>query len=375
MRKLLGIVIIALCSTLPLLPGPGLGSAWAQAAAEESEPSGLVRIQSPRPGSQVWIDNELIGEAPITRYLPVGKHTVRVAADGFDPDVRRIDVMEGRTVEVTPQLIPGNGTVEFQASPGTARLIINDRDVLPVPMRFDDLAEGEYRYRFEAEGYEPEEGSFVFQRGQNLLLTARLKSSRGLVEFVTRPEGARVWLDGEHVGVTPLQVEAVDPGLHAVKIHLKGYATVFEQLDTSSGEKGSVDMKLREEGATFVVSTGRDDATVHLDGVAVGTGSTVKVPSLNRGRYLLEVSAKDHDPVDAKITVPEKGRSAWKATLKPASGKAESAIKEVVPLHENWLFWTGVGTGAAAVTAGGLITYSALKPDPIEPGDVVVRVP
>ena len=107
----------------------------------------------------------------------------------------------------------------------------------------------------------------------------------------------------------------------------------------------------------------------------MGTGNSVKVPSLNRGRYDLVVSAPGFQPAEVKITVPDKGRTSWKATLKAEGIKGESSIKEVVPLHRNWLFWAGVGGGAAAVTAGSIVTYNALKAEPIPPGDILVTTP
>jgi len=352
----------------------GVFEAHAQ-SAEASEPTGMVRIQSPRPGSVVYIDNELVGEAPITRYLSVGSHTIRVAADGFDPDVRRIEVVADRTIDVNPQLIAGNGTVEVQCSVRGALLVLNNDRTLPLPLRLSNFADGDYHYRIEAEGYEPDEGTFSFSRGKNVLIVSKLKSSEGLVEVITRPEGARVWFNGESVGTAPLQLEDVAPGEHRVKIEHPGYASVYRTLDTTGGGKGVVELKLRAEGASFQVQTGRTDATVTLQGIEVGTGATLRIDALNRGRYTMVVSAPDHEPAEARITVPAKGKVVWKAKLRPPGAKGGSSLAEVKPLFERWTFWAGIGGGTVAAGTATLVVLRSIQPEPIPEGDVIVTLP
>ncbi len=353
---------------------PAVFEAHAQ-SAEATGQTGVVRIQSPRPGSMVYIDNELVGEAPITRYLSVGAHTIRVAADGFDPDVRRVEVIADRTIDVHPQLIAGNGTVEVQCSVRGAMLVLNDQRTLPLPLRLSNFADGDYRYRIEAEGYEPEQGTFSFRRGKNILIVSRLKSSEGLVEVITRPEGARIWFNGESVGTSPLQLEDVSPGEHKIKIEHPGHASVYRLLDTSAGGKGVVELKLRSEGAAIQIQTGRTDATVTLEGIEVGTGANLRIDALNRGRYTLVVSAPDHEPAEARITVPAKGKLVWKAKLKPAGSKGGSDLSEVKPLFNRWTFWAGVGGGTVAAGTAALVVLKAIQPEPIPEGDLIVTPP
>ena len=85
-----------------------------EAAPEAITETALI-IESPVT-AEVFVDNIPAGQTPLTLDVEVGKHTVRIAADGFDPFVRRVTVVDGQPTTLKADLIEGGGTVEFQAS-------------------------------------------------------------------------------------------------------------------------------------------------------------------------------------------------------------------------------------------------------------------
>lgn len=348
------------------------------ASAQESEApaaTGLLRVTSPQPGATVYIDNEQAGEAPVVRYLPAGNHTVRVAVDNFEPFVQRVEVVAGATLEVTAQLIPGTGTVEFLVTPVGARLILNGKDASATPVRMRDLKEGDYAYRLEAPGREPATGKFSFRKGQNLFIVRRLPSTEGLVEVKSRPEGARVWLDGEDVGVTPLALEGIEKGQHTVRLEAPDYAVAFRAIDTSDGSKGVVDVRMPSEGTSLNINTGNPQGAVYLEGHKLGTGSMVRIKAIERGHYKLRVTAPDRQPAELDLEVPPKGRINLSAKLQPLDAHASSRVTRTVPVVGRWTFWAaaGVGAGAVAGTTYALTRTPPVEPDP--PSDTVVELP
>lgn len=341
------------------------GPAWAQ-----EDETGLLKVTASVDGAQVYLDNALVGEAPLTTYAPPGPHTVRVSADFHDPFVRRVTVVADRTTELTASLLPGNGTVEFAVEPTGAQLTLNDRDEYKTPVRLRELSPGTYSWRLDADGYEPASGEFTFETGVNLLIVQELQSSRGRFSVASRPEGASVFLDGELVGTTPLELEGIAPATHQVLLELKGHAAVIRTVDTSDGSKGVVDARMPESGASLTVKTNSSDAAVRLNGVKVGEGRRVRVPELERGRYDLTVSEPGGAPVQARIEVPASGGAWWSAHL----GDKER-LKEYTPLTRSWIFWAGAGAVAGGAATGGLIAYNASIPDPVPEGDIVVSLP
>lgn len=355
---------------------PAAPTAPAQAPAEVA--TGIVRVTSAVRGAVVYIDNELAGEAPVTRYLPVGPHTVRITADNFDPFVRRVEVKPGTTVDVEGNLVAGNGTVEFIVQPVGAVLFLNNREEGKTPARLRDLRDGEYRYRLEAPGHEPEEGTFTFKRGKNLLINARMKSTAGLVEVNSRPAGARVWLDGVSVGTTPLVLSDVSPGPHVLRIEHPDTATVIRKLDNSDGGKATVEARLPDAGARLSVETGHADATVKLEGVSIGQGETVRLHLLERGRYQLEVSAPGHQPASTTVEVPSSGKVTLSAKLRPEGDPIVSKVEPARSLLGRWTFWAAVAAGAGAAGATAAVVASVGEGEGEGEGespDLVVELP
>ncbi len=341
------------------------------AARADDEPTGILRVEASQPGARVYLDRVEIGAAPIVRYVPVGPHLVRVVADGFDPYVRKVTVAADQTAAVEARLVPGGGTVEFQVDAPKATLILDGRERWPLPVRLRDLPPGEHAWRIEAPGHEPVEGSFEFVPGHNLLFVETLPSSAGIVVVTTRPPGASVWLDGEPAGSTPLRLEGVAPGAHALRVEAEGYATVFRAFDNTDGQRVELPIRLNRRGAALVVKTGREDAELRVDGARVATGARVRLPAVARGTHRFEVVAPGAAPASGRFTIPDGGRLVLQAAL----DAEDSALVEVPPPWERWTFWAAAGAVAAGGAAGGVLAWRASRPTPVPEGDVVVNLP
>lgn len=355
--------------------GGGGASTTKAADTPSTAVTGILKVKSPIPGASVWIDHELVGEAPITRYIPVGPHTVRLSVDGFDPFVRKIEVKQGSTAEVTATFVPGQGTVEFAAEPGGGKVVVDGKESWPLPVRLPAMTEGAHRYRIEAPGAEPMEGEFTFQKSKNLLIFQRLPSSAGRFDLRSEPPAARVWLDGEERGLTPLELSGIPAGKHVVRLSLDGYGDVFRRLDTSKGEKGVVSAKLRGGGGSLTVRTGAPDATVLVEGAPATVGEELHIDHLDRGRYEISVERPGFKSASVEITMGGGGRQGLRAELIAEGQPGRSELVPVKPLTQRWTFWTAVGVSAAGLTTGGILLAAALEPEPIPEGDVVVTLP
>jgi len=200
-----------------------------------------------------------------------------------------------------------------------------------------------------------------------------LRSTAGLFQFRTQPEGATVWLDGAERGVTPLELEGIDLGEHQVRLVLDDHAEVFRPVDTTDGSKGEVNVSLDDEGARLRVRTGRADATVLVNGHAVGQGARVTIPMVERGNLRVSVQAPDAEPTQANVRVLAKGRVALRAQLEPSGG--ESELRVLPPIYQRWTFWAATGGAVAAGVTGTVLLAKALQPPAPLEGDVVVVLP
>ena len=351
-------------------------TAIAQEATTQAVTSGIQITASSK--ANVYIDNELVGETPYQVSVNPGDYTIRLSADGFDPFTRRVTVQRNAISTINASLDVGGGTVEFQANPSNAQLQLDggsERYILPI--RFDELKTGRHTWEIHAKGHDSIAGEFSFAEGQNIFVYHQLESSLGKASFRSNPEGASVWLDGEEIGVTPLDLTDLDPAKHSISFQQKGYASVFRTIDTSAGERGDVKAAMTKIGCNVKINTGIANAEVFIEDTPIASGRTVNAGKLEKGAYSVRILADGYKTLQSDITVPASGRIKYKATLVPAgeSGTPELAQRKSNNANINWKLWGSIGAGAVLTATGSYFIAQAFEPEPAPSGDTVVTLP
>jgi hypothetical protein len=365
----LGILILA-AVLAPATARSADTGADASPAAEST--MGIAKITSVPQPARVSIDGKIVGETPLTRYVPVGRHVLRVETDHYDPFVRRVDVSPDTTLEVRAELAPGGNTIEFSVEPAGATVLLNDEEEWPTPVRLG-REPGHYTYRLTAPGHAPQRGEIDFDDGENVLVEARLLPAAGLVTITSEPVGARVRLGDEVLGTTPLTVEGIPKGPHTFLLDLPGHALATGHVDTTDGLSATVEAFLSRNGVPVSVDTGEATAEVSVEGVPIGTGELVTFRVAQRTPYHLLVEAQGFEPGATTLTVdPEDDKVTLRAGLK-ASGR--STLREVKPLTKQWSFWGATGAGVLIAAAGTFAALNDREPEPVPPGDATVAFP
>ncbi len=332
--------------------------------ARALEPTGVLQVSASAPGAEVWIDGNLVGVVPVTKYIAPGKHQLRVAADNFEPFVRVVEITVDHTTEVAATLVPGPGSIEFTGPKGAAVWMGGQR--YAVPARVPSPGPGTLNYRAEAPGFESSEFSLGVVRGRNHLVDLVLESSANVLVVTSTPPGAGVLLDGQYVGVTPFTMRGLAPGAHGVELQSEGYASAFLPADNDGVNRVGLQAKLGRSGASLTLSGLQPAAVVRVNGALVGTGETVKVPLVARGRHTVTVTDGDR-VATGLLDFPSSG-----AILARVSG---DQVLESQPLTQSWAFWAAVGGGAAVLTGGTVAVVVATSPAPPPEGDVVAVLP
>lgn len=122
------------------------------------------------------------------------------------------------------------GRVLVKSVPSGARVVVDGRDRGTTPAAIEDLTRGSHRVLVMRDGYGTEARRVVITRGRpsqslNVKLTrARVPAAAaGALIVESRPPGARVFLDGKLLGVTPLSIASVGVGDHAIDLDRDGY--------------------------------------------------------------------------------------------------------------------------------------------------------
>ena len=185
----------------PATPGraPGRGAAAtasgatpqstgrAEPAAASARPNDVGRlvVRTTPGGANVTIDGKDAGLTPITTTLRPGFHTVRLSHQGYVTAQRRVRITSQPAQPIDLELV---------ARPA--------REVAATPAA-------------------PERAS-------------------GSLVLDSRPTGARVYVDGALVGTTPMQIDAITGGDHAVRFEMDGFGPWSSTAKVTAGAKTRV---------------------------------------------------------------------------------------------------------------------------------------
>lgn len=159
---------------------------------------GRLLVRSTPAGARVFVDGKDAGVTPLTmRDIARGTHTVRVVRDGYLTEERRVAITASRSAR---SLI-----VELSRP----RPAVERSSARPVPSTPSSL------------------GSFT-----------------GALIVDSRPSGATVFVDGKSVGTTPVQLDAIRAGEHAVRIESDGYRRWTSSVRVVAGERNRVTASL-----------------------------------------------------------------------------------------------------------------------------------
>jgi hypothetical protein len=174
----------------------------------------------------------------------------------------------------------------------------------------------------------------------------------GQLEVTSDPQGARVSLDGSPAGVTPLTIQNVSPGRHAV-IVTQGETTMNRSVEVSSGANASVFVALAQrsrDGSGWFAVDSPVELRILENGQVLGLSGGAPL-MLSAGRHQLDLV---NDSIEMHLTrtiTVDPGKSTRLSVPVPNGTIAVNAL----PWAEVFLDGKSIGTtplGSVAVSVG-----------------------
>ena len=340
------------------------------AAAQED---GILDVKCNIQGAAVFVDGDLLGEAPILEIIPAGRHTIQVVREAYEVHEQNIDLLPDTTVEVVATLrriLPG---LSIQVDVQTARVSLDGKEVGVGSVVVDPTTPGPHSLVVDGGEFGRYEGTINVPANRMTPVEVKLRGSLGSLAVNSDPEGAHVLLDGKDYGLTPATIEPVTPGSHSVRLSKDGYSDVLQAVVVEPGKGAALDASLVAEGGMLEIKPSPKSATVFVNGVEIGVGRQVVGP-VKPGMYSIRATASGHTDFIQPVQVESGSRSRVVARLLafdyqgPAGGGGGSVAG--VPVHERPAFWVAIGGGAAAVAAGVIIAVAVTANQ--DPGPTVV---
>ena len=143
---------------------------------------------------------------------------------------------EPETEPATTPAAPTTGTLEIRSDVSGADVFLNGKRVGTTPYKASDLTPGKYSVKVEKAGYTAFEKRVDLGSKQQVV-RAKLVAALATLRVEANVAGAKVVLDGEERGKTPLELSNVSPGRHELAVSADGYETRTETLEVESGKR------------------------------------------------------------------------------------------------------------------------------------------
>jgi formylglycine-generating enzyme required for sulfatase activity len=202
---------------------------------------------------------------------------------------------------------------------GDSDLDIDGGLVVPLGQRLL-MRSGEYRLRVETEGYHPLAATLDVGAESSQSFTFTPLPLPGILEIDSQPGGALVYLDGEQLGKTPLEVPGIEAGEHQLRIERERYLGVAQALQvTGRLQRQHLSYALQPAWADIEVATLPAGASILVDGEPAGLTPAV-TPLLQGERQLILRLAGFADHQQVLDVVAGEAQSLGTIELQPAAG-------------------------------------------------------
>ena len=242
----------------------------------------------------VRLDGLPVGVTPLTMPdITAGSHRIRLSREGYREQDFEVIVRAGEPLDKDVELVAsGESTggvdgifheVVIASRPEGATLFLNEENRGPTPVTLR-LPAGTSRLRLDLKYYAPHEQPIKVESKQSVVST--LARVQGSVHLDSEPRGARILLDGQEIGVTPLPYR-LEGGPHVAEMILDGHHKEKVPFEIAVAEPTvSVKGTLRKvPPAKLTVACAIGGVEVVIDGAAAKAQPAI----LESGRHRIRV--------------------------------------------------------------------------------------
>jgi len=165
------------------------------------------------------------------------------------------------------------------------------------------LRPGSHRVIAEKEGYQRLEATIEVTHAPSQRIGLALTKLPGIADVVSRPvEGAVVEVDGEEVGLTPLEALPIPPGPHRLTVRAPRHLPTEREIEIEgAGRVQRFEVDLIPAWAPISITSDPAGARVWVDGIELG--ETPGRFDLDAGLRSIELKLEGHKPWKREIEV------------------------------------------------------------------------
>ncbi len=212
--------------------------------------TGALQVVTSPGGADLYLDNIYLGKtSTAVGSIATGTHVVTLKHYGYQDLTGQVMVEDGKTTYLSFTLIPftepTTGNLRIESDPTGAGIYIDgvykgvtSAGELTI---FTGIAPGPHTVDLKLSDYQGYSDTVGIVAGNTSTISANLIVSpnygrNALLEIISVPSGAPVFLDGTMQGITPLTLSSVPAGSHTISIQVTGYLDYSTLIPISPGQ-------------------------------------------------------------------------------------------------------------------------------------------
>ena len=247
--------------------------AFVQKNFQLAEEKGIILVKTTPAGADVKCNGVSLGTTPllITSLTSGRPYSFELSLNGYQK--KKIDIKtEGRRPLVREEALAlDSGIVECSSEPAGATVLVNGVEKGTTPVTLSNVPKGLATIVLRLAGYEEETRELRLQPGERQTLALRLKGKSAHLKVVSIPEQARVFIDDDFQGKTPLSLSSVRPGQHTIRVELEGHAPLVRTVQVENAGELTEEFTLESTLGRLEIITTPPGAKITVDGRSVGT--------------------------------------------------------------------------------------------------------
>jgi len=247
----------------------------------------LLAHSTPR-GATVSAGGVDLGVTPILiTSLPSGMHRLRFNLPGFQPSEREVTLTDRTPVKLAVNLLSDSATLTLVTDPPNATVTINGIPRGTAPCTIERIPEGEAVVEVRATGFLDVSQRVKLAAGETQTVDITLAPIPARLVVTSIPAGARVYVNNDRRGETPLTLDELQPGTYRVRVEQDGHDPLARTLELSRGGNTIEEFRLSPNTGSVQLTTTPADVEVFVAGKTAGKTAAKKDETTNLSNPLL----------------------------------------------------------------------------------------
>ena len=204
-----------------------------------------VEFASVPVGADVVVDDELVGQTPLSVQILQGKHAVRVKLAGYKVWQDDISVIASQAMSLADiKLAPADAVVFLVSEPPRANTTVDGEYQGLTPLELALSPGKQSTIRLFKQGYRPASRQVTLSSGDEQRLDVKLVAELSSVDFNVTPADAKLYINGRLRGAAKQTVQ-LSARTHRIEIRKEGYVDYETRVTPRAGIAQQINVTLK----------------------------------------------------------------------------------------------------------------------------------